>query len=285
MGETSGRPGVLGTLWRRKWLILVPTLLVTLVTSIITYVMPVRYQAEATLLIVQPQFASVPSSGGRSAEHIDELTLRVTSRTKLERLIEEFDLYTAERAGNHVAIEDIIDRMRRFDIRIWQESENSIKVTFASEAPRKAMLVVERLANLLVTENTQVREQASSSEEQFIAAMAANARKRLESFEGTLDRTKPRSRADALEMEWLEENYKLLLARREEARWAKSIELRQIAEQFKVVDSIRLPEKPMYPDRLRTILFGGIAGLGLGLGLVVISAARGPGAGAVLVEQ
>jgi uncharacterized protein involved in exopolysaccharide biosynthesis len=66
------------------------------------------------------------------------------------------------------------------------------------------------------------------------------------------------------------------LANRQQARIAANMENRQIGEQFRVVDSARIPTRPEGPERLRIRLFGAGAGLGLGLLLMLAASMRKP---------
>lgn len=56
----------------------------------------------------------------------------------------------------------------------------------------------------------------------------------------------------------------------EASKVSANLERRQIGEQFRIVDSARLPEKPVSPNRIRMNLMGALAGLALGIGLVVL---------------
>jgi hypothetical protein len=66
----------------------------------------------------------------------------------------------------------------------------------------------------------------------------------------------------------MRESYEKLLKQSESANVAENMERGQIGETFKTIDSARLPERPISPDRLRLNLLGLAAGLGLGIGLV-----------------
>jgi polysaccharide chain length determinant protein (PEP-CTERM system associated) len=66
----------------------------------------------------------------------------------------------------------------------------------------------------------------------------------------------------------LQEAYTALLKKSEESKIAVNLERRQIGQQFRIIDSPRLPERPISPNRTRLNLMGLLAGLALGVGLV-----------------
>jgi len=66
------------------------------------------------------------------------------------------------------------------------------------------------------------------------------------------------------------QNYQALLQKRLNARIAENLEKRQKAEQFRILDPAKVPEKPYKPDRLKIILVGSLLSLGSGAGLVFL---------------
>jgi capsular polysaccharide biosynthesis protein len=60
------------------------------------------------------------------------------------------------------------------------------------------------------------------------------------------------------------------VAKREAAEMSVNVERRQIGEQFNLLDSARIPEKPSSPNRLIINIFGLVGGLAFGLGLVAL---------------
>jgi polysaccharide chain length determinant protein (PEP-CTERM system associated) len=65
----------------------------------------------------------------------------------------------------------------------------------------------------------------------------------------------------------LQTTYQSLLAKSQEAKVAANLERRQIGEQFKIIDSARLPQRPISPNRLLINLLGACMGLAIGLGM------------------
>ena len=68
----------------------------------------------------------------------------------------------------------------------------------------------------------------------------------------------------------IQESYNSLLNRKLEAQIAVNMEKKQKGEQFSIIDSARLPEKPVSPDMRRLFLMVLAAGLGCGAGLVML---------------
>ena len=259
-------------LWNHKRLILVPALLFTGLAAATSVMFPARYESTAMILLVPAQVAASPVVTQQSAEQrIEILRQQITSRTKLERIIKEFDLYPLE----GTKMEDVVERMRKnISISIVSGSNGSdmtgLRVRFVAPRPRTAMLVAEKLASLIVQSNTQAREMMAGSAFQFIDSQLQDVRARIDKLDRDIAEKggSKVSRADTLEMDALEKRYVALLAKREDARFSEQLERRQIGEQYRVIDTARLPEHPIGPDRQQITLMGTMTGLTLGLFLV-----------------
>jgi uncharacterized protein involved in exopolysaccharide biosynthesis len=98
---------------RRWWLIALPCVVGVYVSLIYSSRIPDSYQSEMMIQIV-PQ--RVPDAYVRSTvttrteERIAAITEQVKSRTELERLITDMDLYPAERS--RLPMQDVVERMR-----------------------------------------------------------------------------------------------------------------------------------------------------------------------------
>jgi polysaccharide chain length determinant protein (PEP-CTERM system associated) len=187
--------------WRRKWLIVIPAVLATIGTFAWSYQLPDRYSAATTILVV-PQ--RVPETIVRStvtvdvAERLQTISQSILTRTRLERIIEEFNLYQEER--NTMIMEDIVEQMRARDIKIdvatprrRGEDATHFAVKFESSQPRTAMQVAERLANMFVQENLADRAVLVDSTSQFLQAQLEDARRRLIEHEAKLEAFRQRN--------------------------------------------------------------------------------------------
>ena len=151
-------PGELAQIvWRRKWLILLPTAAVAVAVAYVVWRLPNVYES-TTLLTVKP--ASIIT--GTVAQLSDsDLTLRinnisqeVTSRSVLEPLIQRYNLYARERARGE-SMEELVEQMRTKDIKITlntsrNEITNGFFLSFRSAEPRSTQAVTEALARKYV---------------------------------------------------------------------------------------------------------------------------------------
>lgn len=65
-------------------------------------------------------------------------------------------------------------------------------------------------------------------------------------------------------------SYQSLLSKKLNAEISENLEKRQKGEQFRVIDSADLPEKPIKPNKMMVLLLGSVMGLGAGIGLAFI---------------
>lgn len=269
-----GFAGALGTVWLRKWWILVPTVVAAVVTSLAAYYfMPIRYQSETRILVAQrvPKNYVGSSVTTTSDERLRSIGQQVRSRSRLERIIVDFNLYPERRKKD--SMQDIVDDMSdAIDVESIQS--NVFRVAFTSDNPRTAQHVTERLAAFIIDDSLRGRAVLGATE--FLDTQIADTRRKIIEYEDTLNKTvarngdRPVSQADLIPYEILKDTYKTLLLKRADANMAADLERRQIGEQFRIIDPARLPEIPVAPNRLRVIVLGSLVGLLVGFGLVVL---------------
>ena len=184
---------ILSNLYRRKGLILSVFVVVSLLAVYLASVLPPVYRSNA-LIVVTPQ--RVPASIVHSTVTIDlnermrSIVPEILSRTQLEKMIQEFDLYPSEKKGS---IEERVARLRG-KVKVELRVNNVFELSFEHESPEKARQVTNRLASLFIDQNLQVREQQAEGTRSFINAEAERLRKELEEQEAVVTQYKVANR-------------------------------------------------------------------------------------------
>jgi polysaccharide chain length determinant protein (PEP-CTERM system associated) len=166
---------------RRKWLILIPALLIGIGGVAIIRALPNLYRSQ-TLILVVPQ--RVPESYVRSTvtarieDRLQAISQQILSRTRLEQIVSDFNLYANERA-NQQLMEDIVETMRTRDIGVDIIKGDAFRVSYQASDPRTAMRVTERLASLFIDESLRDREVLAEGTSQFLATQLDEARRQL----------------------------------------------------------------------------------------------------------
>jgi len=172
-------------LWRRKWFLVVPAVVSTAVMVAYSQSLPDRYRSEARILVLPQQ---VPESYVRSTitttlqERLQSMSQQILSRTRLERIINEFGLYADER--KYRITEDIVQQMRERDIkleipRVRRQDPGYFSVSFETNTARTAMQVADRLASLFIEENVQDRSLLAQQTASFLDSQLEEAGRKL----------------------------------------------------------------------------------------------------------
>src|SRR5262245_53715959 len=173
---------------RRKWVIVIPFVLIAGVTAAVSHSLPNRYRSETTILVVPqriPEDYVQPTVSIRLEDRLASINQQILSRTRLEQIVREFDLYGEERT--HMIMEDVIDVMRSRDIIVQphagidrrQASSPAFRISYTGPNARTVMRVTERLASLFIEENLRDRTALAEGTNQFLEAQLSEARNRL----------------------------------------------------------------------------------------------------------
>src|SRR5215213_7345672 len=144
-------PGELAQMiWRRKWMIALPTAAVAVAVAYVVWRLPNVYES-TTLLAVRPATIAAQDvtqlSDSDLTLRINNITQEVTSRSTLQPLIERFNLYSVERRRG-VPMDELVERMRAKDLKITlntsrNEITNGFFLSFRGAEPRSAQAVTE----------------------------------------------------------------------------------------------------------------------------------------------
>jgi polysaccharide chain length determinant protein (PEP-CTERM system associated) len=182
-GKTYKTDEIIAILWRRRWAVALPLVLATIASVVVAYLLPNKYISETVVLVV-PQ--RVPESYVRATvtsrieDRVRSIREQILSRSRLERIIDEFGLYPDLRAK--MATEDVVEKMRE-NVRTRVVREDAFSVSFIADNPEVAQKVTERLAGMFSEENMREREVQAESTNQFLQTQLDEARQRLTEHE------------------------------------------------------------------------------------------------------
>jgi polysaccharide chain length determinant protein (PEP-CTERM system associated) len=176
---------------RRRWLVLLPFAVGVACMPLLAQYAPERFRSE-TLIMVVPQ--RVPDSYVKATitesieARLPSISEQILSRSRLERIITDMNLYGALRARQ--VMEDVVQAMRS-DVTVslagGRENSNSFRVSYVSDHPDTARKVTERLASLYIEQNLKDRATQADSTSEFLEAQLQDAKQRLIEHEKKLE--------------------------------------------------------------------------------------------------
>ncbi len=174
-------------IFRRK-VFIVTMLLLSLPVGLGVYLITPKVYQSASLLSYQQQTVS-PSKMtadvvSRIRDIVSTLTQIVTSRTNLEKLIVDLNLYPEAR--QKMPMEDIVESMRKV-IKIEPSSQGDIfKITFNHQSPEKVVKVTNALAAKFIEENLKYREERATETSSYTSNELETARETMDRKENSM---------------------------------------------------------------------------------------------------
>jgi polysaccharide chain length determinant protein (PEP-CTERM system associated) len=188
-GKTYNVDDINSILWRGRWWILLPFAVGLALAPAIAARVPKLYRSETVLLVV-PQ--RIPDSYVRSTvtatveDRLFSISDQILSRSRLERIITEFDLYPEERRRS--TMEDVVAMMRSRDIVLQPPGrEQSFRVSYTNVDPAMAQKVAARLASMFIDENVRERSKLAENTSVFLESQLGDAKLRLVEHEKKLE--------------------------------------------------------------------------------------------------
>jgi len=252
---------ILSSLYRRKGIIIAIFLVVSCLGAYLASILPEVYKS-STLISVTPQ--RVPGAMVSSTitmdlgERMQSIIQEILSRTQLEKIIQEFNIFPG---GNKGAIlEERVEALRK-KIKVEFRRNNIFEMSFESESPEKAKQVAGRLASLFIEQNLQLREQQAMGTKSFINAEAERLRKDLEEQELVVNQYKAANRFELPEQ--LDSNLRSLEQLRRELE-SSSQRLAALQERKGILQKQLVESDILGADLLGGGLFGSTSDSGAG---------------------
>jgi polysaccharide chain length determinant protein (PEP-CTERM system associated) len=182
---------------RRMWWIIIPFLLSMLAGMGYGLRLPKVYRT-STFILVQPQ--KVPESYVREIvslgieDRLRTITQQIKSRTNLEKIIRQFNLYN--KPGSQMSMEDNVNNLRKritIDVSSGRRrGASSFQIFFTGKDPTQMANVTNTLASYFIAENLKLREAQAIGTEEFLTEELENIRRKLLDKEEELKRYRER---------------------------------------------------------------------------------------------
>jgi polysaccharide chain length determinant protein (PEP-CTERM system associated) len=177
---------------RRRWLIIIPFCMIISAGIFLAIFLPKIYAA-TTLILVQPQ--KVPTDYVRPVvsmeieQRISTISQQIMSRTSLENIINQFNLFMEPKHDN-MFMEDKIENLReRIDVDVItdrRQEANAFSISFTGKDPQKVMSIANALATYFINENLKQREAQAVGTSDFLDDELQTKRKQIEELEKKL---------------------------------------------------------------------------------------------------
>lgn len=176
--------------WRRRWWIVLPAVVATIVAIYLSLTSAPRFQAEALIQVVSGVVAPTgilpdnEDNSLRSQGRLLSISRQMLTRPRLQQIIEDLNLYAAMRKTH--PMEQVIERMRDGDMMFEVVDREIFKIGYRAGSPQLAHDVTQRLTALFLQESSRSREGLAEATETFLESQLVDAKKRLEDQEQKL---------------------------------------------------------------------------------------------------
>ena len=178
---------------RRRWVIILPFLLAMLVGVILTIKLPKLYEASILILIQRQRVPEkmVESVVTSDIEYrISTISQQILSRNNLEKVIEQFKLFSSPESKKLFMEDKITDLRKRINVEVSRSRRDrdadAFTISYQDRDPQLTMRVANGLATFFIDENLKVRETQAVGTSDFLEAELESTRVRLEQVEKDL---------------------------------------------------------------------------------------------------
>ena len=187
---------------RRKWLAVVVFAVPFVTAASVIMFMPSVYKSTATILVDRQQIPESmvrPTVTSALETRLQTISQEILSRSRLDALIRQFDLYADQR--HSVPAEELIGRLRKdikLELKAVQQGEDrrsatiSFDLSYEGRNPETVARVTNTLASFYVEENLKARERQAVGTSEFLKVQLAEAKKRLDAQEQVVSDFKKR---------------------------------------------------------------------------------------------
>lgn len=174
---------------RRKWLLVLPVLAMTMAVGYVVYKLPSMYESTSLLTLKPPTISQTivqTLTEEDLSQRLQTISQEVLSRSSLEPMVLKYDLYKADRSAG-MPMELVIDQMRK-NIKVELEQSDTEKVAafrvaYRDRSPEAARNVTSELASKFVNAQVVSQTQRAETTKEFIDEQVNSAKTSLDAFE------------------------------------------------------------------------------------------------------
>jgi polysaccharide chain length determinant protein (PEP-CTERM system associated) len=192
LGRNLGPEDYVAILKRRFWWIIIPLAVVPIAAYLISLAVPNIYTSRSLVLVEQQK---VPGDFVRPvitegvAERLRTMQEQVLSRTRLQPIIEQFDLFKED--APNATMEQLVIRMRKaVEISLVTSGEHDdisgFTISFSYRDPRIAQEVCSQIESMFIAETLRSRERSAECTTKFLNSQLLDAKKDLDEKDAKL---------------------------------------------------------------------------------------------------
>ena len=179
-GKSYSPKDVIDAAWRRRWWIAMSFVVFAGAALVIAMAMPRSYRSLATLQVVSDPVSDAlarTATQTRVADRISSIGQATLTRSRLETIVKDLDLYIKQRQST--VMENVIEQMRS-DITFKSTDRDLFVLGFTAKDPAVAHAVATRLTSLFLEENARDRGQRAEANASFVETQLVDVRKKLD---------------------------------------------------------------------------------------------------------
>ncbi len=171
-----------------RWLLIIPFCLSMLVGLYLAVTLPKVYRTSSLIMVVPKTVPDkfVPSlQATNTQERIKTIKQQILSRSNLEKIITDFDLYSGPEYRN-LYLEDKVEMVRQraeVDVTSSGRGVDSFRIAFTGKEPRKVAAVANALASRFIDESISVIMEEVLETNQFLDGELDDLRAKLKEIE------------------------------------------------------------------------------------------------------
>ena len=196
--DVKGIGDYLDILWRRKYWVIIPAILLSIASVVVVLLLPPTYKSEGTILIESQE---IPHDLVRSTvtsyadQRIEVIKQKLMTTSRIMALVKKYNLYSDERAKSP-ATSNIVDLFRKnVDVHLVQanvtdpvsgrakKASIAFTVSFMDKSPRVAQQVASELVTQFLRQNVKARTDRAKDTLSFLTQEADKFQKKLDAQE------------------------------------------------------------------------------------------------------